>query len=79
MSIQTIEMKANVEVNVVEEFCFVPIEHDVDSYAQSLCEKWRKKEPNTNFSYHIDYDLIDDMSGETIGYIYKGSKNEQIR
>lgn len=74
MSRKTIEMKVNVEVNVVEEFCSIPNEHDVDSYAQELCEKWEKKEPNTDFTYYIDIDRIDDMSGETIGYIYRNDR-----
>ena len=70
MSRKTIEMKVNVDVDVVEEFCSIPNGYDVDSYAQELCEKWKKKEPNTDFTYYIDYDLLNDMSGETIGYIY---------
>ena len=47
------------------------MDYDVDSYAQKLCEKWAKKEPTKEFTYYIDYDLLDDMSGETIGYIYE--------
>ena len=70
MSRKTIEMKVNVDVDVVEEFCSIPNGYDVDSYAQELCEKWKKKEQNTDFTYYIDYDLLNDMSGETIGYIY---------
>ena len=71
MSRKTIEMKVNVEVDVVEEFCSIPFGYETDSYAQELCEKWKKKEPNTDFAYYIDIDRIDDMSGETIGYIYR--------
>ena len=74
MNRKTIEMKIDVEVNVVEEFCSIPIEHDVESYAQELCDKWKEKQPNKNFTYYIDYDLIDEMSGETIGYIYEEEK-----
>ena len=76
MNRKTIEMKIDVEVNVVEEFCSIPIEHDVESYAQELCDKWKEKQPNTNFTYYIDYDLIDEMSGETIGYIYEDGKKK---
>ena len=74
MNRKTIEMKIDVEVNVVEEFCSIPIEHDVESYAQALCDEQKKKDPSTNFTYYIDYDKIDEMSGETIGYIYMEEK-----
>tara|TARA_R100000353_G_C6460984_1_gene183857 strand:+ start:296 stop:514 length:219 start_codon:yes stop_codon:yes gene_type:complete len=66
-----IEMKVSMEVNVFEEFCSIPMDYDVDSYAQKLCKKWAKKEPSKKFNYYIDYDLLDNMSGETIGYIYE--------
>lgn len=66
-----IEMKVSMERNVFEEFCSIPMDYDVDSYAQKLCEKWANKEPTKEFTYYIDYDLLDDMSGETIGYIYE--------
>ena len=66
-----IEMKVSMERNVFEEFCSIPMDYDVDSYAIKLCEKWAKKEPTKEFTYYIDYDLLDDMSGETIGYIYE--------
>ena len=70
----TTNNKVNVEVNVVEEFCSIPFGYETDSYAQELCEKWEKKEPNTDFAYYIDIDRIDDMSGETIGYIYRNDR-----
>ena len=71
MSKKIIEMKVSMERNVVEEFCSIPIDYDVDSYAQKLCDKWQDKKPNNKFTYYINYDLLDDMSGETIGYIYE--------
>ena len=70
----TIEMKIDVEVDLVDEFCSIPLEYDVESYAQKLCAEQKKKDPSTNFTYYIDYDKIDEMSGETIGYIYKEEK-----
>ena len=74
MNKMRVAVKMDVELNVVDEFCSIPIEHDVESYAQELCDEQKKKDPSTNFTYYIDYDKIDEMSGETIGYIYKEEK-----
>ena len=74
MSRKTIEMKVDVDVNVVEEFCSIPFDYETDSYAQELCEKWGKKQPEKQFTYYIDIDRIDDMSGNTIGWIYEEEK-----
>ena len=74
MNKMRLAVKMDVELNVVDEFCSIPIEHDVESYAQELCDEQKKKDPSTNFTYYIDYDKIDEMSGETIGYIYKEEK-----
>lgn len=67
-------MKVDVEVKVVEEFCSVPLEYDVDSYAQELCDKWEKKEPNKEFTYYVEWDKVDDMNGDTICYIYENDR-----
>ena len=45
MNKMRVAVKMDVELNVVDEFCSIPIEHDVESYAQELCDEQKKKDP----------------------------------
>ena len=76
MSKQWITITEEKEVNVVEEFCSLPndYENGFDGYAQDLCDEHKKENPNKNYAYELDESKFDDMSGETIGYIYEVEK-----
>ena len=73
---QIITISVEKEVNVVEEFCSLPSDYEdgFDGYAQDLCDEQKKENPNKNYAYELDESKFDDMSGETIGYIYEVEK-----
>ena len=69
------EIKISKEVEVVHSICSMSdTNDDIDTYAQSIINELKTKNPNKKFSYEVDYDNLDTFDGTDYCWIYEEEK-----
>ena len=69
------EIKISKELEVVHSICsMADTDDDIDTYAQSIINEFKTKNPNKKYSYEVDYDNLDTFDGTDYCWIYEEEK-----